>query len=292
MSRYLQRLVSGARVPTAAIRPVLGSLFSAPMYGSAAETFQAAEEIVVSRQSGFQATPCPEPAQDIQPAPEPCPTGPDLAYVHTQTRASEAAVCEGSAGNLQAEAQIAVSGPREDRRPTSEARTPFIPLLFDVPQGTDPRLKNENSRLVPERRTSFTPLVTEVRQDPDPTFKTIGEGGRGEKPIESAEPRLKRPNQQVFLQASYSPLVKENLRRTDAKIFQKSSPLTSDTRRTEKTDFPRPVTQPEREAEEIQIHIGRIEVTAVPPAPAFKPAQPVRKSLKLDEYLRRGSGRA
>jgi hypothetical protein len=292
MSRYLQRLVSGARVPSAGIRPVLGSLFSAPMYGSTAETFQAAEKIVVSRQSGFQATPCPEPGQDIQPAPEPRPTSSDLAHVHIQTRASQAAVCEGSAGNLQTEEEIAVSGQFEDRRPTSEPRTPFIPLLSEVPQGTDPRLKNENSRLVPEARTSFTPLVTEVRQEADPTLKPIDAGGPGEKPIESAEPRLKRPDQQAFLQASYRPLVEETLRRTDAKTSGNSGPLNSDTRRVEKTDFPRSVTQPEREAEEIQIHIGRIEVTAVPPAPALKPAQPVRKSLRLDEYLRRGSGRA
>jgi len=37
------------------------------------------------------------------------------------------------------------------------------------------------------------------------------------------------------------------------------------------------------------IHIGRIEVAAIAP-PAPRPA-PVRKSLSLDEYLRRGNGR-
>ena len=44
--------------------------------------------------------------------------------------------------------------------------------------------------------------------------------------------------------------------------------------------------------EDIQIHIGRIEVTAVPPqAPRAVPA-PARKGLTLDEYLRGSNGRA
>jgi hypothetical protein len=46
------------------------------------------------------------------------------------------------------------------------------------------------------------------------------------------------------------------------------------------------------EADEIQIHIGRIEVTAAPPADRA-PAKPERKSINLGEYLqqRRGGNR-
>jgi hypothetical protein len=49
----------------------------------------------------------------------------------------------------------------------------------------------------------------------------------------------------------------------------------------------------ERDAfEDIQIHIGRIEVIAVPPpAPRATPA-PARKSTSLDDYLKRRNGRA
>jgi hypothetical protein len=44
--------------------------------------------------------------------------------------------------------------------------------------------------------------------------------------------------------------------------------------------------------EDIQIHIGRIEVIAVPPpAPRATPA-PARKSTSLDDYLKRRNGRA
>jgi hypothetical protein len=47
----------------------------------------------------------------------------------------------------------------------------------------------------------------------------------------------------------------------------------------------------EQQGDEIQIHIGRIEVIAMPPAPRPMPV-PVRKTQTLDEYLRRSSGRA
>jgi hypothetical protein len=43
--------------------------------------------------------------------------------------------------------------------------------------------------------------------------------------------------------------------------------------------------------DEIEIHIGRIEVTAVQPAAQRSPAPPARKALNLDEYLKRGSRR-
>ncbi|MGB6743170.1 MAG: hypothetical protein WBE38_05880 [Terracidiphilus sp.] len=47
-----------------------------------------------------------------------------------------------------------------------------------------------------------------------------------------------------------------------------------------------------REPDEISIHIGRIEVTAAP-QPVVRPAPaPARRSVNLDEYLRRGNGRA
>jgi len=48
----------------------------------------------------------------------------------------------------------------------------------------------------------------------------------------------------------------------------------------------------ERQGDDIQIHIGRIEVTAMPPTASRPMPVPARKSQTLDEYLRRGSGRA
>lgn len=48
----------------------------------------------------------------------------------------------------------------------------------------------------------------------------------------------------------------------------------------------------EHQGDDIQIHIGRIEVIAMPPAAPRPTPVPARKSQTLDEYLRRGSGRA
>jgi hypothetical protein len=50
---------------------------------------------------------------------------------------------------------------------------------------------------------------------------------------------------------------------------------------------------PEREPEEIQIHIGRIEVTATTPTPVRPaPVKSARKTLTLDDYLKQRHGRA
>ena len=64
-----------------------------------------------------------------------------------------------------------------------------------------------------------------------------------------------------------------------------------DRRRTEKSaakESPGRATRIQREADEIQINIGRIEVTAVPQTPT-KPSPPRsnRKVLSLDDYLKR-----
>ena len=51
-----------------------------------------------------------------------------------------------------------------------------------------------------------------------------------------------------------------------------------------------PQRQVRREPDEIHIHIGRIDVAAVAPSTPRAPAPQPRKSLSLDEYLRRGTG--
>jgi hypothetical protein len=46
--------------------------------------------------------------------------------------------------------------------------------------------------------------------------------------------------------------------------------------------------EPPREPDEIQIHIGRIEVTAIPPPAAPRAVKTPRHGLNLDAYLKRG----
>lgn len=143
-----------------------------------------------------------------------------------------------------------------------------------------------------------------------PPFATVTSDSGKAKQKESAEPvskggmpyhtlvakvqqrEVKEP--EVVLKGSYKPLMRENLRRADLPTVlpEASKPITAGTRKQEKMDWSRSLRQPEREPSEIQIHIGRIEVTAVPPAPARPQVKPASKSLNLDEYLKRRNGRA
>jgi hypothetical protein len=52
-----------------------------------------------------------------------------------------------------------------------------------------------------------------------------------------------------------------------------------------------PARQARREHDEIHIHIGRIEVAAITPSAPRPAPPPARKTLSLEDYLRRGNGR-
>jgi hypothetical protein len=84
-------------------------------------------------------------------------------------------------------------------------------------------------------------------------------------------------------------------RRNTRKQLDRPAPLSprifpAETRRlTQSTAF-RGLAERPQAPDEIHINIGRIELTAVPPAP-HRPAAPARKSLNLDEYLKRRNGR-
>jgi hypothetical protein len=92
----------------------------------------------------------------------------------------------------------------------------------------------------------------------------------------------------------YTPLLPPIAHTADAEveIFRPSQTIVSAALKKETFGVPRRAVASEHEPDEIQIHIGRIEVTAVPqtaPRPAVVPAS---KSINLDEYLKRGRGRA
>jgi hypothetical protein len=62
--------------------------------------------------------------------------------------------------------------------------------------------------------------------------------------------------------------------------------------RTMAKESPAVQTPPARPApDQIEIHIGRIEVMAVPPAAPAPPPKRERKTMNLDEYLKRSEGR-
>jgi hypothetical protein len=107
-------------------------------------------------------------------------------------------------------------------------------------------------------------------------------------PLREEQPLLERPEPDRQPNAPkptaipthvYQPLIAESVGRKvgqQSTVLKGLSPLSDRTARSE------------REPDEIQIHIGRIEVTAVPPPVSRPQTKPARKSLSLDEYLKRG----
>jgi hypothetical protein len=133
------------------------------------------------------------------------------------------------------------------------------------------------------------PSELDLPQGALPQLEIRAAGKTAAEPVEPV--RLKMLEQQASRHVPYTPLVAEGLSFREAKAVQNSTSFASDRRRIEGPDSPRPERR-ERDADEIQIHIGRIEVTAVPPAPPRPAAPPTRRSLRLEEYLRRNRERA
>jgi hypothetical protein len=94
------------------------------------------------------------------------------------------------------------------------------------------------------------------------------------------------------VQSIFTPLLPERVSTVSLAAVDShpASPSTATSRR-EAADRIRSSASHKREPDEIQITIGRIEVTAVPEAPARPAAKPGRKQISLDEYLKRADGR-
>lgn len=146
-----------------------------------------------------------------------------------------------------------------------------------------PEGARDNRQSIPVIRqiADFEPLVGEPGI---PSASVSNETEAQRERIESTE----APAETV---SAYRPLVTENARHTGSEVrpFTSSDTFVSGRTRTTKQDLPRPSETASREPDEIQIHIGRIEVVAVPQQQAARaPAKSGRKSVSLDEYLKRG----
>jgi hypothetical protein len=164
----------------------------------------------------------------------------------------------------------------------------------------------ETDREMPTRQANEEAIVP----GPIPMMKTTGHG-RGEDPafryrsqptaiVSEAQERLEQntfhlptgetPEVAVF-QSVYSPLLPEVASPDPLHALDSPSPFAAPQAH---RDAPAkaPNTVPgRREPDEIQITIGRIEVTAVPQSPARPAPKPGRKQLSLDEYLLRADRR-
>jgi hypothetical protein len=292
MSGYLQRLASRALNARASIHPILGSVFSPSTYAeiNRAEspvTPQPEEsaprpELAVAAPAARilrDAAPepgAPEPRQSISNTPpfQEIEAAPPL---HAPERASFKPLVE----NTQLKE---VEAPAFSIGVTHEAgglhKHPSI-LSTNKSDVATP----ESGRSVSGVSLSTVTSASGERTDSSTTLAVTPQHLSQQGNTEKAESVLK---------GAYKPLMQEKLRlqAPPGILRDASSPITRDNRREDRRDLSRRLTPPEREPDEIQIHIGRIEVIAAPPSPARAEAKRVPKSLSLDDYLKRRNGGA
>ena len=154
---------------------------------------------------------------------------------------------------------------------------PAPSISLGEPPAASPRIQNLNLTFDEAASSRLHPAVLQRRASKTGEPVQAGEAPtvqQADEPRESAsrpftQVNALRPNRQARLDAT-------------------STLATSRVRARQRADTSHPG---EREPEEIQIHIGRIEVSAVPQAPAPVPGKVLRRALSLDEYLRRRDGR-
>jgi hypothetical protein len=234
LSGYLQRLALGAR-NTGAIRPLQGSIFAGPQYGSVSEPVEVQDEVVVERQKESVPTPQrdPEALRDITE-----PLQPLLPPTRPQTLLRTA----------------------EAPRPLSVEQPVFKPLMPSARETAEEPWPEPASAPLFEPAPALHKRESVSHSEPEqsPAAKSVFSSPQ--------EPRREQPGA--------SPLM--TVRRA-GKGFA-AIPVRSD--------------KPAPQADEIQINIGRIEITAAPPAPVRAAPKPAYKSPDLGAYLKRRDGSA
>jgi hypothetical protein len=197
-------------------------------------------------------------------------------------------------GTFAEEGAALASGRPELQKPSgSEAPHVFRDFESDAVQPVS------DSRVLSTGETSFKPLFKQSREveseyrtkkveDRTETLRT------GEILHESEMTSQQRREQEAEARGPYKPLLTTMVNNearprilSNGASLGARSPVTKDG-----TNSTRSGSVPAREADDIQIHIGRVEVTAVQQVQTRPAAKPERKSLNLDEYLKRGTGRA
>jgi hypothetical protein len=177
-----------------------------------------------------------------------------------------------------------------------------------VPPGISPRMSTnfENGRdllrtnanedaIPPNSWPVATAKASVSAENPSPPHATpspaqaTGEQWQRHAPTSGIPPA---PAEAASTQSVYIPLLPETAGALPAADPQPAPPFAATSRAgRDVAERVRTSRSNKREPDEIQINIGRIEVTAVPEAPARPAPRPGRKQFSLDEYLRRADGR-
>jgi len=269
MSGYLQRLAAGTATVDRPIHPVLPPIFSA---AAADANIDHRDSVSRASHAAPQSTASPAESQRSSIA-----VAPGLAAAAT-TVAPEAGVP--SSPPPPASARVVTSSPlvRDVLRPRIDHRDRDNPARLEQDSeeagdadGAEKNAINVHTPLPPPPELAEPRgKAREVR-----TGSTQGEEAPSGRPVRTFAPLLA------------ATVGAQNSRPAEPAAPQSASISASPARREQ--DARRMSAEPH----EVQIHIGRIEVTAVPPAPVRPTvATPRRNAMSLDDYLKRRNGRA
>lgn len=275
MTGYLQRMASSAIRPGGSVRPVAGTVFSAARYRTAHGPAVVEQEILSARPDGPDARrgsvprPAPLPGalrdpQEARPGNQPAPGAPPGISAH------KPAAVQGP-GRAATEAR-----PGADRESTVGARPEHSPE-----PGLPVRRAGEAGETGQGERRAARP-----RDEPRGPGRTSVEGGEaGEAHILRIEGgHGERPFVPVVA-GEFGPPAPYG---GNTAVPANPARTAADRERSRASGVPAAPHEPD----EINIHIGRIEVTAAqPPPPRPAAPKPHRKAPSLDEYLRRRGGR-
>jgi hypothetical protein len=310
MSRFLHGIVAIAQSPSVSVHPVVPSLFSSPALHDGPEDTQRAATETLHGRDGRVAPTAERSASD------PTARGPAAAAigeessdaarnrVDAQSEQTERLVTQSIApfsnvwGNRARNfASAADAQSEQTERPLTQPTTPFSNI------SDDRRARNFASAADRFERTAPAAAIGEGSSDAARNRLDARSGQTRGLLAQSIGPFSNvldgRARNLASAADRYSPHTPEGSPRTsNPQALEPLMPraMTPTMQRADETDhsgrLARHLRSQSREADEIQIHIGRIEVTAVPPAPARPAPVPNRKSPSLDDYLKRRPGRA
>jgi hypothetical protein len=260
MRGYLQRIAASVVRPQPAVHPFVESAFSASRREEPAEPllreerFSAAVPVERAAAHGLRDESRIEAPQPVQAS-----ASPSGEPVEHETLV--AAPVERVAPRI--------FSPEPSAR-TPQPRTSPMGPLQEIVQ----RLTAATPTIEPE---AFQPLLPRSEIDPKQSADPPRAGASRQDRPESGSPEATRevPRFEPIIPKDLSPV------RAAAGLVRRP-----------RVELPPGPRSPQPPADEIQIHIGRIEVVAVQPAAPRPATPPARKALSLDEYLSRRNGRA
>jgi hypothetical protein len=305
MTGFFQRMALSAVKPGGSIQPILSPLFSPSSLTSGPVSIETEERFTVSVPTQIAPRTKPWPSLDAPgahalQAPEPSPKQERPTEVTESPLPTSAASAPGLKEKAEPLSFLRVAEKRDDqsaeepvkpRRETTAVQPSVENQAIEAPRQSAALVKSATPTFV----RLFTPLLPVPDETKAPIIVPRLPANRGDQSQEGAlklrsetivrtQPKQKVEHSSKETESS-AIAASEDVRQPDAST---PAPTFASDRNERMSSPTRPVTR--TEPDEIQIHIGRIEVVAVLPAPVAPAAsKPKRGAPALDEYLRRSN---